>query len=381
MRYKTASPLFPKSDIKEILNRTKKFLEGDGLLSMGEYVEKFESSFSAYINCKGAVATNSCTSALETTLNALEISSGDEVIVPAQTFIATGSSVLKVGAKPIFCEVDGNFLIDVVDLKRRITDKTKAVIVVHFAGLILEDIIELKRFLNKRNIFLIEDAAHACGASLKNLKAGNLGDIGCFSFFPTKNITTGEGGMITSNDEKLLKKCSSIRNRGLDLDSQTEQFSLVGSNFRMTEFSALLGIYQLGRLDAYNLHRNKLAKVYNQLFGPLEKKGLIQLPSFSKDIFHSYWRYWLILKKPSLREKIRSDMSKARIDIDWAYSPLLHLQPVFKKMYKNKKGMLPNSEKLSQSHVCLPIHPSLSTEDAKYIGNNFLSTLKEVTVK
>ena len=140
--------------------------------------------------------------------------------------------------------------------------------------------------------------------------------------------------MITSNDEELIKKCSSLRNRGIDLDCKGEQFSLIGSNNRMTEFAAILGLSQLGRVDEFNLKRNKLAKVYNQLLKPLLEEEIIYLPNFSNNVYHTYWRYWLRLKHPSLRKKIKSGMSKARIDIDWAYSPLLHLQPVFKKIYR-----------------------------------------------
>lgn len=381
MRYKTASPYFPESDIKKILHSTRKILEGDGLLSMGDNVRRFESLFSSYIGSEFSVATNSCSGALEVVLSALNISYGDEVIVPTQTFIATGSSVSRVGAKPIFCEVNRNFLIDTNDLKRKITSKTKAVIIVHFAGLILEEILELKKYLNKKNIFLIEDAAHACGASMGNIKAGNLGDAACFSFFPTKNITTGEGGMITSNNKQLIKKCSSIRNRGVDLDSKVEQFSHLGSNYRMAEFQAILGISQLKKLKSFNKKRNVVAEIYNKILEPLEENDTISLPSFSENIFHSYWRYWFQISKPALREEIKDRMSKGFIDIDWAYTPLLHLQPIFKKMYKTKEGMLPRSELLSKSHICLPIHHNISRKDAKYIGNYLLSTFTNLGIE
>ena len=186
MKYRTSSPHFPKEDIEEILPKISEILEGKGLLSMGDNVKEFESSFSSFVGSRAAVATNSCSSALEISLNVLGVGSGDEVIVPTQTFIATGSSVVKVGAKPIFCEINKNFLIDFEDLKKKINKHTKAVVIVHFAGLIHEDILNIRKFLNEKGIFLIEDAAHAIGSSLNGIKAGNFGDLSCFSFFQRK---------------------------------------------------------------------------------------------------------------------------------------------------------------------------------------------------
>jgi perosamine synthetase len=383
MKYRTSSPYFPKEDIEEILPKISDILKGKGLLSMGDNVKEFESSFSSFLGSQEAIATNSCSSALEISLNALGVGSGDEVIVPAQTFIATGSSVVRVGAKPIFCEINKNFLIDFEDLKKKINKHTKAVVIVHFAGLIHEDILSIRKFLNKKGIFLIEDAAHAIGSSLNGIKAGNFGDLSCFSFFSTKNMTTGEGGMIVSNNKDLSKLCSSIRNRGLDLDSSLEQFINIGSNNRMTEIQALLGIYQLKRIQEFNLHRNKIAEIYNQELTSFFNLDILSRHTKSKDNISSYWKYWVSLEegyfKSSDRIKIKEEMNALSIPIDWAYSPLLHLQPVFKKMYNIREGYLPVSEEISRRHICLPIHALINEEDAVFIIKKFAEIVSRLT--
>ena len=375
---KTADPFFEEEDISEILIKTKRFLQGDGMLSMGKNVQEFENNFSSYIGCKGSVATNSCTSALEVALLSLGVGPGDEVIVPVQTFIASGSCILRTGAKPVFCEINNNFLLDFESLKNKITESTKSVILVHYAGLLHEDIEEIKSYLGSRKIYLIEDAAHAPGASIDNKKAGNFGDLACFSFFSTKNMTTGEGGMITSNDGILLKKCSSIRNRGLDIDSDQEIFTVLGGNYRMTEFQALLGIYQLKRLDAINLHRNKIAKIYIKNLEETRIGGYLELPDINQNIMHAYWRFWVRLEDNIDRQDVKAHLATHAIPSDWAYSPLLHLQPLFKNTLSIHEGLMPKSEKLASQHICLPIHSKITEEDAEFISKTMSDYLLNI---
>ena len=385
MKYKTAYPNFPKEDIEEILTKISYILEGKGLLSMGDYVEEFENSFAKYLGSNSAVATNSCSSSLEISLNALGVGYGDEVIVPAQTFIATGSAVVRTGAKPIFCEVNKNFLIDFQDIKKNITSKTRAVIIVHFAGLIHEDIVKIRNYLNERKIFLIEDAAHVTGSALGGIKAGNFSDLSCFSFFSTKNMTTGEGGMIVSNNKGLIRRCASIRNRGIDLDSETEKFKNIGSNNRMTEIQALLGIYQLKRIEEFNEHRNKIANIYDEELDDLIDSNILSIHTKPSDSKSAYWKYWVSLEKGYFDSKdrlaIKKAMALASIPIDWAYDPLVHLQPVFKKMYNINKGHLPRSEEFSSRHICLPIHTLISEKDALFIISKFKETVTKFRMK
>lgn len=370
MKYDTAFPYFPEGDRREILDRFDEILSGNGFLTMGKYVKNFEKDFSHYIGVKHAIATNSCTSALEVVLKTIDAGEGDEVIIPAQTFIATGSSVCMNGAKIVFCETDGNFLLDFEDLKKKITSRTKAVMIVHFAGLIHPEIFEIKDYLQGKNIYLIEDAAHAPGSRIGEIYAGSIGDFGCFSFYSTKIMTTGEGGMITTNNEKFYERCSSLRDRGINVNSDTEIFINLGSNRRMTEFQGLLGIYQLKRLEEFVEHRNKIADVYRKTLRPLEKQGLIGFQRYPSNVRHAYWRFLVFLKNSSMsRELLKRDMEKFDIGIDWPYDPLLHLQPIFKKIYGINEGFLRKTEKLSKKHFCLPIHVKINENIAEFIGN------------
>ncbi|KJZ15965.1 hypothetical protein TW85_03535 [Marinomonas sp. S3726] len=375
MKYNTAFPFFYESDIQDILSKTEDFLRGNGMLSMGKYVHEFEQKFSQTIGAQHSIAVTSCTAALETVLTSMGIGVADEVIVPAQTFIATGSSVVRVGARPVFCEVNENFILDFSDLKQRITKNTKAVMLVHFAGIIHDDVFEIKKYLNERDIYLIEDAAHAHGASINGVYAGNLGDAACFSFFSTKNTTTGEGGMITTNNPELAKKCDSIRHRGKDMDADCELFNCIGTNLRLTEFQALLGLTQLNRLNEFISHRNAVAKIYNEKLSVLFSNNLAEGPEIADGIVHAYWRYWIRLGANIDRENIQLKMAENAIKTDWAYSPLVHLQPVFKEMYGNEQGMLPLSEAYAQTHICLPIHFSITLEDAEFIADEFIKVV------
>lgn len=370
MRYNTAAPYFPEEDIQEIADKIIDILRGNGMLTMGEYVAKFEKKFADYIGCSYAIATNSCTSALEICLNAIGVNEADEVIVPVQTFFATGSSIATCGATPVFCEIDENFLICFEDLKKKITLKTKAVIIVHFAGLIHQDIFEIRDYLKERNIYLIEDAAHAHGARINGIQAGNIGDFGCYSFYSTKIITTGEGGMITTNNLEFYEKCNSLRNRGLDVNAPNEIFNNIGSNRRFTELQAILGLYQLKRLELFVEHRNRLAEIYKKKLNLLHAAGKIKFQVVSDNIRHSYWRFVVFLSENIDRELVKQKMANNGIKIDSPYYPLLHLQPIFKKIYNSKEGLLPYAEKLTKQHICLPIHLKIELQDAEFIATS-----------
>ncbi|MCG3701777.1 DegT/DnrJ/EryC1/StrS family aminotransferase [Aliarcobacter butzleri] len=362
-KYNTAFPYFPKDDIEEILKDTREMLNGNKMLTMGENVQKFEKDFSAYCQSNYAVATNSCTSALEIALSSLNLTSEDEVIVPVQTFVATGSCVLKSGAKIVFCDVDDDFLLDFEFMKRLINKNTKAVIIVHFAGMISTNIIKIRDYLKEKNIILIEDDAHAHGATFGDLKAGNIGDIGCFSFYSTKIITTGEGGMITTNNQEIYEKCASLRNRGIDINYKGELFINLGSNHRFTEFQGLLGIYQLKRLEEFLEHRNKIANIYKNELSNLIDKGIVRLQVPAQNSRHSYWRFIIFLNNHD-RDEIIQKLNGLNIKADAPYFPLLHNQPLFRNIEKEN---MQNAERLSKAHLSLPIHMLISEDDAKFI--------------
>lgn len=379
MKYNTALPYFPPEDIEGIIKDFRYILEGNGLFTKGPNVKEFEECFAEYVGVKYAVAVNSGTSALEIALKSIGIGPGDEVIVPVQTFVATGACVNTNRGTPIFCEIDSNYLLDYEDMKRKITDRTKAVIIVHFAGLIHPRIFDIKKYLKERNICLIEDAAHAHGAKIDDTFAGAIGDIGCFSFYSTKLMTTaGEGGMITTNNEVYFELCKSFSNVGLDIKAGTEIFSNIGSNNRMNEIQAILGLYQLKRLEDFVEHRNKIAKIYRTELKEFERKGIIHFQEAPINIRPSYWRFVVVLDNATLtREAIKAEMAKAGINIDWPYQPLMHLQPVYRKLYGIKHGYLKRSEEYAKRHFCLPIHLGIREDDAVYIAGKLREALDE----
>ena len=306
----TAEPYFYKKDIEYIIKKFKQILEGKGKLSMGKYVEQFEKKFAHYNKSKYCIATSSGTSALEIILKSMNIGNKDEVIVPSHTFIATASAVMNVGAKPIFCDIDHNFLIDFKQLQKLINKKTKALIIVHFGGLIHKNIFNIKKKLSKKNIYLIEDASHAHGASINKIKAGNLSDAAAFSLFSTKIITTGEGGLITTNNRNIFLKCSSIRSRGLDINKDKEIYSSLGSNYRFTEIQALMGLMQLKNLNKFINQRLRISKVYDNILKIAIKEKKIRIIKTSSNIINPRWRYTVFLLKKQKREKIKIAMKQ-----------------------------------------------------------------------
>lgn len=375
MKYNTASPFFFKNDINFILKKFKIILEGKGLLSMDKFVRKFEKNFSKFNGSKYSIVTSTGSSALEIILKSLKIGNNDEVILPSQTFIATASSIINVGAKPIFSEVDKNFLIDFKKFQNLINKNTKAVIIVHYCGLIHEQIYEIRKILKKKKIFLIEDASHAHGASINRIKAGNLSDAAAFSLYSTKIITSGEGGIITTNNKSIYEKCSSIRSRGLDIKKNYEIYSNLGSNYRFTEIQALLALSQLKNLDRFVSHRIKVAKIYDRILEQAVLHKKIRIINYSFNIIHPYWKYTVFLLKKQKREKIKKEMNKKSIGIDWAYEPLVHLQPIMKKLFNNKKGMLSYSENLSKTHINLPTHYGIKLKQAILIAKLFIKLI------
>ena len=378
MNYQMARPYFPENEIVWLLEEFKNILQGNAPLSMGQRVKEFEDIFANYIGAEYAVGTNSCTAALEIALRSIGIQDGDEVIIPVETFIATGFAVASEGATPVFCDIDPKtFCISLKELKKQVTEKTKAVIIVHMAGMISPDALKIKEFCQQENIILIEDAAHAVGASIHGIYAGNIGDISCFSFYPTKIITTAEGGMLLCSNEALYEKANSFRNRGRNMKAQNEVYTRLGSNNRMTEFSALLGISQLKYLDDFLKKRHIVASVYNEAIQTSGVNYLVQLIVVPKEISHSYWRYLVILDPSINRELIKEELSKDNIASDWAYYPALHLQPYFVKHYKTCKGMCPIAEDSLDRNFCLPINSKMKQNDAVFIVGKFIAAIQK----
>lgn len=379
VNYPVSQPFFPSEEIESILSQFRAILKGDNPLSMGPKVKEFEIAFARYCGLPYAIATSSCSAALEIALQILALKLGDEVIVPAETFIATGAAVVRQGGRVVFAEIDPEtFCLSAQEVERKITDRTRAVVIVHMAGLVTPDILALQELCAKRNITLIEDAAHAPGASFQGKKAGTFGSMACFSFYPTKVMTTAEGGMLVTQNQKNFEEANSLRNRGLDTKVAEELYIRAGTNHRMNEFAAILGLSQLKYLDPFIDHRNKIASLYTESLSDsktLENACPLPCPA---TVRHSYWRYVIRINRRVDRNILKEKMNSKGITIDWAYDPPLHLQPLFRSLYDNREGMLPVTEEALKRFVCLPIHAGLTAEDATFIIGAFKKCLGEM---
>jgi perosamine synthetase len=365
-----ADPHFDAADRERIHREIDLILSGP--LSMGPNVQAFEREFAAMVGVRYAVAMNSCTAALEIALRS-QGAAGGEVILPAETFVATGMAVHLTGATPVFAEISAStFCLDLEDVKRRVTARTKAIVLVHMAGFITPDVVEFRQYCDARGLCLIEDAAHAPGAVRAGRAAGSFGHVGCFSFYPTKVITAGEGGMLTTDDEDLAAYARSLQHRGRDMQASGEQYRLPGRNVRMTEIAALLGRVQLGHLGEFLGQRQRLAAVYKCALQRDTRVDVI-LPDDPKA--SSCWKIPVLLNRGIDRTRVTQRMGAAGVSVDWAYDPPLHLQPVFRELYGTAEGHLPRTEDLMARHICLPCHPRMSADDAAHVAQSLKDAL------
>lgn len=348
----------------------------------GKAVTDFEHNFAEYIGAKYGIGCNSGTDALYMALRALDIGAGDEVITTSFTFIATSEVIVRVGAKPVFVDLttDGfNFALGQVE--GAITERTKAIIAVHLFGQPV-NMSELTAIAKKYNLYVIEDCAQATGAAWKDKKVGNIGDVGCFSFFPTKNLGgCGDGGAVTTNDEAIASKIKLLREHGLVRETGakvTYRHNLTGLNSRLDSIQAAILDIKLRYLDLWNEQRRAVAQNYHQL---LKNITDIRLPQEMPDGF-TVWNQYTI-KVPNCnshreitRDTLRSKLQKQGV-IAMVYYPLpLHLQPVYQDL-GYKLGMLPISEKAADEVLSLPMFPDISYEQQQQVAY----TLKDCLVK
>jgi perosamine synthetase len=369
----TAFPYFPPEEQAWLAGELGQIL--NGMLAMGPRVAQFEKEFAAYCGQPYGIAFPSCTSSMEAALLAFGVGPGDEVLVPVQTFIATGMVVKLAGARPVFTEISAHsFSMDFDDAWSRVTEKTRGAIVVHFGGFISPQLPAFVQKMRESGRFVIEDAAHAPGAELDGRKAGSLGDAGCFSFYPTKIMTTGEGGMVVTAREDIARTVRSLQLRGRDLDHPEERYVLAGRNNRFTEVAAAMGLSQLRSLPEFLARRRRVAAIYDEVLLGSE----LFLPLLAEDgSVPSYWRYVAIPTFAVDRVALRDRLAADKITIDWAYDPPLHLQPVFQNMMDTHAGMLPRSEALMSRHICLPVHARMRDEDAHFVAQRLVAAVKD----
>ncbi len=339
----------------------------------GPKVREFERIFAEFIGVKHAIAVNSGTSALYAALIAAGVGPGDEVIVPSFTFIATANVVLAVGAKPIFADIDlSTYNISVEEIRKKITPRTKAIIPVHLYGL-PADMDPIMELAEEHNLVVIEDACQAHGSLYKGRKAGALGHMAAFSFYPSKIITTGEGGMITTNDDELAEKLRRIRTHGQVKGYDSVMF---GMNLRMTEINAAIGIAQMKKIESFLQRRRKNALLMTEELSSLD--DMIVLPTEPPGYTHNWYVYTIRLTNPSIRNKLQSYLRNEGIGAMVYYPIPLHKLPLYERLGYSKIS-LPNSELASQSVLSLPVHPLMSEEDVIYVAEKVKEGLRRIS--
>jgi len=356
-----AKPIIGHEEIKAVRDVLQ-----SGMLTQGEDVRKFEEKFSAYIGVKSSIAVSNGTIALDLALKALDLQPGDEVISPAFTFIATSNSILYQGLKPVFSDVDPKtFNIDPESLKERITPKTRAVVGVHLYGQPF-DLKAVQQICEDKDLILVEDCAQAHGAEFEGKKVGSFG-LGCFSFYPTKNMTTGEGGMITTDDDALATRLRLLRNHG---DTGKYNHVMLGYNYRMMNIQAAIGLVQLDRLEEFTGKRISNAASLNQ---KISIKGLTK-PYEAANVRHVYHQYVVRVEDdfPASRERLISFLQEKGIASAVHYPKPIYEQPLYRELRKDWPRC-PAAEDVSKRVLSLPVHPSLEAEDLQYIANTLNS--------
>jgi dTDP-4-amino-4,6-dideoxygalactose transaminase len=327
---------------------------------LGEDVFKFEEEFARYVGSKFAVSTSSGTNALQIALLALGIGRGDEVVTSAFSFIASANAVLHAGATPVFADIDAkDFNVDPKEMKVSVTKCTRALLPVHLYGYPckMHDVMGVAEDFGLR---VIEDACQAHGAEYAGHKTGAIGDVGCFSFYPSKNMTVcGDGGMIVTDDEDVAKLAARLRDCGRK--SQYEH-DVVGYTSRLNTVNAAIGRVQLRRLDAWNKKRVQVATLYDKLLGDLDE--VIRPPiggSWVEPVYHLY------VVRVKRRNGLKAYLQKNGVQCGVHYPLPIPLQPVYKQMFQFKAGECPVSERVSEECLSLPMYPALSVDDVEYV--------------
>ncbi|MBS1635492.1 MAG: DegT/DnrJ/EryC1/StrS family aminotransferase [Bacteroidetes bacterium] len=347
-----------------------------GWITQGPKIAEFEKIFAQRHKVKHAIAVSNCTTALHLALVALDIKPGDEVIVPAFTWVSTANAIMYCGATPVFIDIDiRTFNIDVSQLKNKITSRTKAVIPVHLFGL-CANIDEIKRTAPQLKI--VEDGACAAGAGIGDRPAGSLGDIGCFSFHPRKSVTTGEGGMLTTNDDKLAEKLNMLRNHGASVSEEQRhkgpkpyilpEFDMVGYNYRMTDIQGAVGVVQLKKLDQFIDERQRWADFYTEALSEIEWLRTPYIPEGYKHGWQSYVLFVDEAKAPMKRNDLMEYLQQHGVSTRPG-THAVHMLGYYAKTFGIKSSDFPGAEAANNFSMSIPLHNKMVKEDYEYIVN------------
>ncbi|MFH1789420.1 MAG: DegT/DnrJ/EryC1/StrS aminotransferase family protein [Candidatus Altiarchaeota archaeon] len=332
-----------------------------GVIAEGPKVAEFEKAFAKYVGTKYAVATSTGTSALHLALLAAGVKEKDEVVLPSFSFVASANTVVFCQAKPVFADIEEEtYTLDVKEAKEKITGKTKAIIPVHLYGHPAQ-MDEIRELADERGLAVIEDACQAHGAGYRGKKAGSLGDAGCFSFYPSKNMTTGEGGMITTDNEEIAEYTRTLRNHGRSVDGSHD---VLGFNYRMTDLAAAIGLIQLRRLEGFNEKRIRNAEY---LTGKLEGIDWIKTPAVKKDCRHVFHQYTIKVDRRG-RDRVLEILQEKSVGAAVYYRTPIHKQELY-----SDKVSLPVTEDCAKSVLSLPIHPQVSETELDFIAGTLKS--------
>jgi perosamine synthetase len=357
-RIPLAQPIFDKEMEKAAIDAltNEKFV-------LGESVIKFEEEFAKYCGVDFAISTSSGTNALQFALIATGLSSGHRVVTSPASFIASANAIIHANGQPVFSDIDSeSCTLDPKLLNTLRGIKPKAVIPVHLYGH-PADMDSINSIAEKKGLFVIEDACQAHGATYKGRKTGSLGDIGCFSFYPSKNMTVaGDGGMVTTNDPKIAQAVSKLRDCG-----RKSQYihDIIGYTSRLNSVNAAVGRVQLRRLDEWNEKRRNAASLYHRLLSGIDSLVLPPIGNTdgTKPVFHLY------VIRTKLRDSLKAYLESNGISCGIHYALPIHLQPIYKKMYHFKSGLYPHSEELCKTCLSIPIYPGLSTDEVSFIAD------------
>ena len=360
-------PMIGEEEINEVVDSLR-----SGWVTTGPKVKRFEEDMASYIGARHTIAVNSCTAALHIALTALEIGPGDDVLVPTLTFCSTANVVLHLGARPVLVDVDQNGHICLESAEAHITPATRAIIPVHYAGVAC-DLEAVRGFAERHAIEVVEDAAHAIGCTWKNQRIGASGRAIAFSFYATKNMTTGEGGLIATDDSKLADHMRALSLHGMSRDAW-KRYSETGSWYyevldpgykdNMTDLQAAIGIHQLRRLDGFIARRQEIAARYDEAFSRLETFDLPQpLPQRN----HIYHLYAIRLRPGALnidRSEFIDELRRLKIGTSVHFIPL-HRHPLFQRVTETAPDRFPNAERFYQGVLSLPLYPKMSDQDVE----------------
>ena len=362
IKYPVYQP-YLKGNEKKYVNEC---LDSTWISSKGEFIKRFEDQFADFIGIKFASGVSNGTIAIHLALLALGIGEGDEVIVPSFTYIASVNAISYTGATAVFVDSEReSWQMNPEDVKRKITDKTRAIMPVHLYGQVC-DMAEIVKIAKQNNLFVIEDCAEAFGSKFKNKYAGTFGDISCFSFFGNKTITTGEGGMVITNDKTLYERAVHLKGQGL-AKYREYWHDIIGYNYRMTNIVAAIGLAQLEQADLIIKKKREIFEWYKEHL----KDAAVELHKEIQNTTHTYWMVNILVDDPNTRDILRDYLRKHGIETRPTFYPI-HTMP----MYSQKYHKLPVAEYLGWRGINLPSYPDLSKTDVEFICSKIKDYLK-----